>query len=441
MLKRAFDILLSFVGLIVLSPFFLAIAVLIKLDSRGPVFFRQVRIGRNGKPFQMLKFRTMMHLKHWTGPSLSPKNDPRVTPIGAVLRRFKINEFPQLINVLKGDMSFVGPRPEVPQFVKLYNDEQMRVLSVRPGIVGPSQIRMRNEEELYAEDVDPKRYYVENILPEKLKIDLEYVDSLSVLRDMFYVLHGIWVTMTGAVTKRHLFENVEQIALFVCDIFICAFSYFLAYFLRMEGELPAVEKTILLGTLPYVIVVRMCTFTYFGLYGTLVSYMSSDEVIKIVKGATFSSIIIVLVTFLIGERGHPRSVFAIDWFILQCFLGGYRLLFKAYKDYLGRIRNELQENILIYGAGNLGGLALSYVKMQHGSNVVAFLDDDPKKMRKSFQGVKVLGNRYDIEALVRLYDVSHVLIAMSSVSSNNVEQIKSLCEKASVSYEVFALAN
>ena len=114
MIKRGFDILLSLVGLILLCPFFLAIVIFIKLDSKGPVFFRQIRIGKNGRPFPMLKFRTMMEAEHWAGPPLSPKNDPRVTDLGAILRRFKINELPQLINVLRGEMSFVGPRPEIP---------------------------------------------------------------------------------------------------------------------------------------------------------------------------------------------------------------------------------------------------------------------------------------------------------------------------------------
>ncbi|MDY6951338.1 MAG: hypothetical protein SWE60_07500, partial [Thermodesulfobacteriota bacterium] len=170
-------------------------------------------------------------------------------------------------------------------------------------------------------------------------------------------------------------------------------------------------------------------------------HMSFDGVIRIVKGTTVSSAVIILTTFLIGQRWHTRSVFVIDWFIVVFILTGYRVSFKALKEHLSQNKVEDQENILIYGAGSLGELALRYLKMQGGSNVVAFLDDDPKKMRKNLQGVKVLGNRYDIEALVRMYDVSHVLIAMRSVSSESVEQIKSLCEKASVSYEVFALAN
>lgn len=209
----------------------------------------------------------------------------------------------------------------------------------------------------------------------------------------------------------------------------------------MEGEFPPIEKAIFLHTLPYVIMVRMVTFTYFGLYSTLIRYVSFDDLIKVVKGATFSSILIILLTFFIGERSHPRSVFAIDWFILVCLMGGYRLSFKAVRDYLKRRKNNSKKNILIYGVGNMGDLALRYLRMQGNGNVVAFVDDDPKKMRKSFQGLKVLGNRYDIEALVRLYHIDQVLIAKNNMGSEDLEHIKSLCEKANVKYEVFTLAN
>ena len=439
-MKRLFDIVLSLVGLIVLCPFFLVVSIFIKLDSRGAVFFRQIRIGKNGRPFLMFKFRTMMEAKHWAGPSLCAKNDPRVTSLGAVLRRFKINELPQLINVLKGEMSFVGPRPEIPEIVELYGHGQRRILSVRPGIVGPSQICMRNEEELYAGGVDPKEYYLNHILPKKLKIDLEYVESRSFLKDLGYLVRGVLITITGAVARRHFFENAQQIALFFCDAFLSGFSYFLAYFLRMEGEFPLVEKMILLHTLPYVIMVRIITFTAFGLYGSLISYMSFDEVIKIVKAVSFSSVLMVLLTFLIGERAHPRSVFAIDWFVLICLLGGYRFAVRSLKGNLNRNNNGPQKKILIYGAEGLGDLALRYLRMKGEGNVVAFIDDDPRKLRKRFQGVKVLGCRYDIESLVKLYHIDQILIARR-VPSEDLEHIKSLCEKASVSYEIFALAN
>lgn len=441
MVKRGCDIILASTGLIVLCPFFFVIALLIKLDSKGPVFFRQIRVGKNGRPFQMLKLRTMMDSTHWTGPPLSPKNDPRVTAFGAILRRFKINEFPQLINVLRGDMSFVGPRPEVPEFVSLYGPDGKRILSVRPGIVGPSQIHLRNEDELYEEGVDPRQYYIDHILPRKLKVDLDYVKNRSFLKDLGYLLQGIKITLTGAISRRHFFENAQQIVLFVCDTAICGFSYFLANFLRFEGQLLPIHNAVLWHTLPYVIISRMITLTYFGLYGSLVQYFSFHELMKIIKGVTVSSAVIILLTFLIGERAHPRSVFAIDWFILMFLLGGYRLAFRAMADQTTSGNNEAGPNLLICGAGNMGDLALRYLKIQGGGNVVAFVDDDPKKMRKSFHGVKVLGTRYDIEALARLYHVDHVLIAMDQMNHESLDHVKVLCEKAGVSYEVFALAN
>lgn len=441
MVKRSFDILLSLLGLILLSPFLCIIAILMKLDSKGPLLFRQVRVGKNGLPFQILKFRTMMDTKHWSGPPLSPMNDPRVTSMGAILRRFKINELPQLINVLKGDMSFVGPRPEVPEFVSFYSPQERKILSVRPGIVGPSQIHMRNEEELYAEDADPQEYYVKHILPKKLRVDLDYIHSRSFLKDMGYLLQGIAITITGAITKRHLFENAEQIALFVCDCLICAFSYFLSYFLRVEGELVPIHQPILLSTLPYVIMARMLVLMYFGLYSSMVQYFSFHEFIRVVKGVTISSALIILLTFLIGERSHPRSVFAIDWFIVVFLLGGYRLSFKAVTEYVSQNKNGSSRNILIYGAGAMGDLALRYLKAEGRGKVIAFIDDDPKKMRKSFQGVKVLGNRYDIEALVRIYHIDEIFVATNNVGFENLEDIKSLCERVNVRCEVFALAN
>jgi FlaA1/EpsC-like NDP-sugar epimerase len=193
--------------------------------------------------------------------------------------------------------------------------------------------------------------------------------------------------------------------------------------------------------MPYVIIVRMITLTYFGLYGTLIRYFSFDEVIKIVKAVTLSSIVIIILTFFIGHRPHPRSVFVIDWFILVGLLTGYRASYRLLTDYASQSKNASQKTILIYGAGNTGDLALRYLRMQGGGNVIGFIDDDPKKVRKRFQGVKVLGNRYDVEALVRLYNIDQIYLAMNEIGSEDLEHIKSLCEKANVRYEIFALAN
>jgi lipopolysaccharide/colanic/teichoic acid biosynthesis glycosyltransferase len=433
--------LVSFMGLVFLLPFLGVIAILIKLDSRGPVFFTHTRIGKDGRPFKMYKFRTMVETRVWVGPSLSPEHDPRVTALGGVLRRFKINELPQLINVLKGEMSFVGPRPEVPEFVSLYSDEERKVLSVRPGIVGPNQVSMRNEEELYPQGADVKDYYLKHIMPQKLKVDLDYIEKRSFLKDLKYLFQGVTVTITGAIGRRHLFENRSQIALFTLDIFLCIFSYFLAYLLRLDGRFPPEDLAIFLHILPWLIVIRMSVFAYFGLYYTLIRYISVNDAIEIVKGVTFSTILIVALVFFLGERSHPRAVFFMDWFILIGLMGGSRLSLRVLREHIQGRNNGTHKNILIYGAGDMGDLALRYLKIQNNGQIVGFIDDDPKKRRKYFQGLKVLGDRYDIGALARLYQVNEVVVAISDLSRSDLGHIRSICEKAEVRCEALGLVS
>ena len=180
--KRAFDILCSFLGLAVLSPVLLVVSVLEADTSPGGVFFRQERIGKDGRPFRIFKFRSMR--KDNAGLKITTGNDSRITPVGRFLRKSKIDELPQLINVLVGDMSFVGPRPEVADYVNLYTPYQRQVLLVRPGITGLASIRFRNENDLLTASDDPNRTYVEQIMPRKIDLDLEYIPHASVFYDI-----------------------------------------------------------------------------------------------------------------------------------------------------------------------------------------------------------------------------------------------------------------
>lgn len=180
--KRAFDILCSFLGLTVLSPVLLVVSVLVAVTSPGGVFFRQERIGKDGKPFRIFKFRSMR--KDNAGLKITTGNDSRITPVGRFLRKSKIDELPQLINVLVGDMSFVGPRPEVADYVNLYTPYQRQVLLVRPGITGLASIRFRNENDLLTASDDPNRTYIEQIMPRKIDLDLEYIPRASVFYDI-----------------------------------------------------------------------------------------------------------------------------------------------------------------------------------------------------------------------------------------------------------------
>ena len=186
LIKRVFDFFVSAAGLIFLSPAFLVIALLIKKSSPGPVFFRQVRVGKNQKPFKIYKFRTMA-VRREEGKKITVGKDQRITSIGSVLRKYKLDEFPQLINVLKGEMSLVGPRPEVPEYVKYYSKEELQVLLVAPGITEEASIVFRNESELLGQVEDPEKYYIEEIMPRKLRLNLQYLKNYSLWKDLLLI--------------------------------------------------------------------------------------------------------------------------------------------------------------------------------------------------------------------------------------------------------------
>ena len=194
-MKRIFDIVASGCGLIVLSPLFLFLAVWIKLDSKGPVFYRQVRVGRNNRDFRIFKFRSMKDGADQGSLVTIGGHDSRITRSGYILRRFKLDELPQLINVFTGDMSLVGPRPEVRHYVNYWTPEQMRVLDVRPGITDPASIRFRNENDLLDKAENPEEYYINVIMQEKIRLYLEYVGNQSLWYDIKLIFQTIKVVI------------------------------------------------------------------------------------------------------------------------------------------------------------------------------------------------------------------------------------------------------
>ena len=189
-MKSSFDFIASVLGLIILSPIFIIISLLIKFDSPGPIFYRGERVGLNGKKFKILKFRTMVQNAEKIGASSTSEEDPRLTRIGKILRKYKLDEFPQLINILKGEMSFVGTRPEVPEYVKLYDNEMLATLLLPAGITSFASIEYKNEAELL-NGVNIDDIYINKILPEKMKINLKYLNDISILQDIKIMLKTI----------------------------------------------------------------------------------------------------------------------------------------------------------------------------------------------------------------------------------------------------------
>ena len=439
MLKRLLDILLSLLGIAIALPFFPLLVLLIKLDSKGPVLYSCDRIGKDGKPFKMYKLRTMYDTPLQIGPSVCPQDDPRVTPLGRFLRRTKLNEFPQLLNVLKGDMTFVGPRPEAPDLAALYPQQAQVIFSVKPGLVGPNQILGRNEEEWYPSGIDPQQYYIDEILPKKLPIDLEYVRQSSVVSDLKYVLLGIKETLFKVLNWKLVLQNKSQIYLLLADLGLCLVSFALAYVLRFDGIPPGEDTIIFLYLLLTVVLVRIPSFVYCGLYGTLIRYLSFSDIIGVFKGVAVSSTLLMSLALLLNFRSFSRAVFLIDSLFLMLLMSALRCALRLF--WHGRVKHHdnRTRKVLIFGAGDTGYLAHQFLmaEKEQSFEVVGFLDDDPAKRHKALHGKKVLGNRFTIGALVKLYQVHEILLAMPSAPPHDIAKIMHTCQEVGVHCRIF----
>lgn len=190
-IKRIFDIVASLCGLIILSPILIIVAICIKLDSKGPVFFKQKRVGKNKNIFEIYKFRTMVTDAEKLGKQITVGNDSRITRVGKFIRKCKLDEFPQLINVVKGEMSLVGPRPEVPRYVELYDEYEEQILLVQPGITDYASIEFRNENEILGNSSNPEETYIEEIMPTKIELNMKYIRNISLVEDIKLILNTI----------------------------------------------------------------------------------------------------------------------------------------------------------------------------------------------------------------------------------------------------------
>src|SRR5262244_2338215 len=440
MMKRCLDLVLACVGLLLVLPLFPIIGLLIKLDSWGPVLYRGERIGKNGKPFKMYKFRTMLESTLPVWASVSPQNDARVTPFGRILRRTKLNELPQLLNILKGEMTFVGPRPEAPDLAALYPDYAKAIFTVTPGLVGPNQILGRNEEEWYPLGVDPQRFYIEEILPKKLPLDLEYVCHPSLVKDLQYLVLGIKETVCKAISWKLVLQNTSQLYLLGTDVMLSLISFGLAHLLRFAGLVEAQEISPFLHLLPLMMLMRLPCFVYFGLYRTLIRYISYTDIWNVLKAIATSSILFIGLAFLFNFRTFPRSVLFIDGFCLFVGMTAVRLGLRLIRERQGRSQTaeEKKRRVLIFGAGNAGALVFRCLRAsQEAYEVIGFLDDDPAKRYKTLYGRKVLGNRFNLAALVKLYQAHEVLLAVPSAPARDIAAIVQACQNAGVPYRFF----
>jgi len=425
-MKRLAEICFSISALAILMPFFLLIAVLVRIESPGPAFYRQKRVGKNGVLFTLFKFRSMFNDLGEVGRSVTAKNDPRVTRVGRFLRQTKIDEFPQLLNVLKGDMSLIGPRPELPEFVARYSQEEKEILAVKPGIIGLSQIYYRNETEKIPVNEDATSYYCEKILPEKLKLDLGYVRDKTPLKDVRILLSGFSFLFRDLIKLNYIFESRRRAFFLFHDILVALLSCYCSFLLRFEGQIPDSEVSAFIAMLPFLISLRSFCFVYFGLYQTLWQYLGVAELFSIIKAVTVSSILLPLIPFLFQLSFPPRSILIMDWFMLIVLLGGSRVVFKSITVRLRYAqRQKRKKNVLLIGANDASErLAREFIRRpDFGCYPVGFLDEDPFKQGIRVHGIKVLGRISQLAKVVQLKKVSEIIIAPTELTREKVRDV------------------
>jgi lipopolysaccharide/colanic/teichoic acid biosynthesis glycosyltransferase len=439
--KRALDIVLALIGLAILSPLFAVVAVLIKLDSPGPVFFRQRRVGLGGRLFRIYKFRTMVQGAYQMGSRLTVKRDPRITRLGKFLRWSKIDELPQLINVLKGEMSFVGPRPEDPYFVQFYRGEQQQVLSVPPGIFGPSQIHGRDEEDEYPDGLkDTEAYYLEHILPAKLQRDLDYIRNATFWSELKFLLGGVWATVRGAFRARYLWQRRRRIALLGIDVGTAVAAYLLALAIRFDWHVP--DADYVPQTLLLIVLLRPAAAVYFGVYQSVLRYFGLWDFIAVFKAVTTSSLLVAALTYFLGMQSHPRSVFVIDWALVLLAWGGVRGALRTYLRAAPRSRKQ-RMRALIVGTG-LGGEQLCRAMIEEpfaAYTPVGFIDEVPDRWGARIHGVKVLGGIAELPLALSAKRIDSVFVCLSDLTEDVSRGAIEVCARAQVPCRIVPALN
>ncbi len=434
-MSRTIELILTTTLLILAAPVMLLVALAIRLDSRGPFFYRQERVGKDGTRFMLLKFRKMPEDLPKQGPMLSGRFDPRFTKVGRFLERTKLDELPQLFNVLKGDMALVGPRPEVPRFTKFYPEKWEIVLSVKPGVVGLNQVVNRNESELFPGDCfDVEANYVDTILPQKLDIDIEYIQHRNLWMDVWILLRWAWVTIFGTFTTRSLESFKMYFAILAVDTTLAAVSYVLAYNVRFAGEISYANISIMLRMLPSVCLIRAAAFVLYKMPRQLPGFFSVYEIGVVLWSVVVGSVWVLVAAFILGERAHSRAVILIDSAFLTIMMVGYRWAWARLSH--RRKRPSEPRKMVIVGVNHETVWVLETLR-RHGrasSDITGVIDTDAGRRSHRVAGVEIIGLTNEMELLLEIHRIAAVIAIESALPESIQERIKEICERKGVRY-------
>jgi len=417
-MKRLFDIVVSAIGIAILAPVMGGVALLIKLGGDGPVLFKQARVGRGIRLFNILKFRTMVVDAPKLGPGVTIGNDARVTPIGKFLRKAKLDELPQLFNVLRGDMSFVGPRPEIKRYVDVYPEDYSEILKVRPGITDLASIVYRDESGLLASANDPERYYVTVVLPDKIRMAKDYVRRSSVIYDLGLIMTTLIVLLypkssaDRAAQRIGRFRELVSVALHVV---VFALANAAAFLIRFEPRVPDAEWQRCLAMLPVLLALRLVAFQLAGLHRTLWRYCGTAELQRTGLAAAASSAgLWVLLQLVPGGSDYPRGVILIDLLLCVVTLGALRLARREQS----RLRTRIPRvrRAVLAASGDVADRVLRAMagETQSGYSMIGVLERDDDRRGTTLHGVPVLGGQSRLGEVIQREDPDEILIAGES---------------------------
>ena len=456
-MKRTCDVCLAAIGLIILSPLLAIIALLIRFDSPGPVIFRQIRVGQGFRPFAIRKFRTMVSNGSEGSPLLTVGQDCRITRVGHVLRRLKLDELPQLWNVLVGDMSLVGPRPEVPRYVECARSEFAEVLVVRPGITDLASLKYIDEASILATSSNPEEEYQYKVLPEKLRLAKLYVRHMSLRLDCAIVIQTLLhiaklplVVLTIPELKAAVEVSVaspwsgfssfitrwRRPIIVVVDVGLIVLANYLAFFLRYDGNIPPSEHNVFEQTVLGLVAVRGIAFALYGLNEGLWRYTSLWDLQNILKGVLVSTVAFVTwVYWVMGIYSYPRSIFAIDAILIIGFLAGMRLSSRVLRD---KVVFQKRRRVLVIGAGDPGERVVREMKTRSVFNCqpIGIVDENRLLLNQRIHGIRVLGGMQDIPRLIESLKPEIVVVAVPNPTPEFLRDLVIKLEPYDVSIKV-----
>jgi FlaA1/EpsC-like NDP-sugar epimerase/lipopolysaccharide/colanic/teichoic acid biosynthesis glycosyltransferase len=479
-LPRIFEVCIAAAGLIVLLPILTLAALAVALTSRGPVFFRQYRVGLNGRTFLLYKLRTMR--SSTGGAQVTAADDDRVTPVGKFLRKTKLDEIPQLLNVLKGEMSLVGPRPEVPRYVDEQHASWRFMLNAKPGIADPVMVRLRNEEELLTQlNGNREDFYIDVLQPYKLKGYEEYLRQRNWRTDVEVLVNTaiavllpsrfppptldevvrsaearVSVIPTSSPAERsaktalswfrpsRLLVRQTQWAL---DILVLAASFLLAYLLRFEFAIPAQELRNAVIQLLCLVAIQFAALILTGVYAFVWRYVGMSEVSTFIKAALLASLppLIARLALPIQFKQFqvPLSIIIMDTAFAFGGVLALRVARRAVHEANHKRKRPGAETgpkkaVLLIGAGRAGMIVVREILDVGNSDldIKGFVDDDPNKQGSVIQGIRVMGTTQDLPRLVRKYNIDHIVISIAKATRQDFRRILDVCEQIPVKVRV-----